>query len=87
MSTTCKSDSRVTGPRRVQTAVVLPNKPVVLESEWNPGQLKIKPEGVVLKIKGGVHSVFTQRLRKYESALSKCLPQFFGCYYLHRRKR
>lgn len=53
MSTTCKSDSRVTGPRRVQTAAVLPNKPVVLESEWNPGQLKIKPEGVVLKIKGG----------------------------------
>lgn len=53
MSTTCKSDSRVTGPRRVQTAVVLTNKPVVLESEWNPGQLKIKPEGVVLKIKGG----------------------------------
>lgn len=57
MSTTCKSDSRVTGPRRVQTAVVLPNKPVVLKSEWNPGQLKIKPEGVILKTKGSAFCI------------------------------
>lgn len=54
------------------TTVPLPNKPVFLESEWNLGHLKNKAEVVIFKINGEVHSVFRQRLRRHEHALSQC---------------